>query len=337
MTIKGARELLTTPVRITITGAAGNIGYALAFRIASGSMLGPDTPVELRMLEIPQAVRAAEGTAMELLDGAYPLLRDVVVTDSADAAFDGANIALLVGAMPRKAGMDRGDLLAANGAIFSAQGRALAAGAADDIRALVVGNPANTNAAILRASAPDVPADRFHALMRLDHNRAVAQLAQRAGVGAGDVSRLHVWGNHSNTQVPDVDHGQIGDRSVREVIGDDAWLDGEFSATVAGRGAAIIEARGASSAASAASASIDHIRDWVLGTREGDWVTIARPSQGEYGIPEGCIAGVPATARDGKWSVVDGLEIPPELRQRIDASVAELEGELAQARELGIL
>lgn len=328
---------MTAPVRITITGAAGNIGYALAFRIASGGMLGDQTPVELRMLEIPQAVRAAEGTAMELLDGAFPLLRDVEVTDQAETAFDGANVALLVGAMPRKAGMDRGDLLSANGAIFTEQGRALAASAADDIRALVVGNPANTNTAILRAAAADIPADRFHAMMRLDHNRAVAQLAKRAGVSAGEVTRVHVWGNHSNTQVPDVDHGFIGDRSVREVIGDDQWLDGEFATTVAGRGAAIIEARGASSAASAASAAIDHVRDWTHGTREGDWVTIARPSQGEYGIPEGCVAGVPAVARDGAWHVVDDLDISEALRTRIDASVAELEAELAQARELGIL
>ena len=328
---------MTTPVRITITGAAGNIGYALAFRIASGNMLGPHTPVQLRLLEIPQAVRAAEGTAMELLDAAFPLLRGIEVTDSAETAFDGANVALLVGAMPRKAGMDRGDLLAANGEIFSAQGRAMAAAAANDIRALVVGNPANTNAAILRAAAADIPAERFHALMRLDHNRAVAQLAQRAGVGAGKVTRVHVWGNHSNTQVPDVEHGLIGERSVREVVADDAWLDGEFATTVARRGAAIIEARGASSAASAASATIDHMRDWTLGTREGDWVTIARPSLGEYGFPLGCIAGVPAIARDGEWQVVEGLEISPEMRTRIDASIAELEGELAQARELGIL
>ncbi|MFD2674475.1 malate dehydrogenase [Gulosibacter bifidus] len=328
---------MNAPVRITITGAAGNIGYALAFRIASGGMLGADTPVELRMLEIPQAVRAAEGTAMELLDGAFPLLRDVVVTDDATAAFDGANMALLVGAMPRKAGMDRSDLLAANGAIFNEQGKAIAENAADDIRALVVGNPANTNAAILRAAAPDVPGERFHALMRLDHNRAVAQLAQRAGVSAGEVSRIHVWGNHSNTQVPDVAHGQIGTKSVRDAIADEAWLDGEFVRTVATRGAAIIDARGASSAASAASAAIDHMRDWALGTREGDWVTIARPSQGEYGIPEGCIAGVPAIARDGEWSVVTGLELAPALRQRIDASVAELQDESAQAAQLGIL
>lgn len=328
---------MNAPVRITITGAAGNIGYALAFRIAAGGMLGADTPVELRMLEIPQAVRAAEGTAMELLDGAFPLLRDVVVTDDAAAAFDGANMALLVGAMPRKAGMDRGDLLAANGAIFSAQGKAIAENAADDIRALVVGNPANTNTAILRAAAPDVPGERFHALMRLDHNRAVAQLAHRAGVSAGEVSRIHIWGNHSNTQVPDVAHGQIGTKSVRDAIADDAWLGGDFVRTVATRGAAIIDARGASSAASAASAAIDHMRDWALGTREGDWVTIARPSQGEYGIPEGCIAGVPAIARDGEWSVVTDLEIAPALRQRIDASVAELQDESAQAAQLGIL
>ncbi|MGO2748434.1 MAG: malate dehydrogenase [Pseudoclavibacter sp.] len=326
----------TSPVRITVTGAAGNIGYSLLFRIASGSMLG-DAPVELRLLEIPQAVKAAEGTAMELADGAFPLLRSVDVFDEAGAAFDGTNIALLVGSMPRRDGMDRADLLEANGGIFAPQGRAIGAHAADDIRVLVVGNPANTNAAIARAAAPDVPGERFNAMMRLDHNRAVAQLAAKANVGAGAVSRIHVWGNHSNTQVPDVDHGTIGGVPVRERIADDAWIDGEFVTTVATRGAAVITARGASSAASAASAAVDHVRDWVLGTPEGTWTTAALPSRGDYGIPEGLVAGVPVTSAGGEWEVVQGLDLSELTRTRLAATVADLEAERDSVVGLGFI
>lgn len=328
----------STPVRITVTGAAGNIGYALLFRIAAGDMLGPETPVELRLLEITPALAAAEGTAMELDDAAFPLLRGVEISDDPAVAFDGANISLLVGAMPRKDGMDRADLLAANGGIFGPQGRAIGQHAADDVRVLVVGNPANTNALIAQRSAPDVPADRFHAMMRLDHNRTVAQLVARVdGATPGDVSRVHVWGNHSNTQVPDIDHGRIGERSVREAIGDDAWLDGPFTETVATRGGAIIKARGASSAGSAASAAIDHVRDWVHGTREGDWTTAAFPSRGDYDIPEGLVAGVPARSIDGEWHVVEGLECTDRVRRKIDATVADLQAERDAVATLGVL
>ena len=324
------------PVRITITGAAGNIGYGMLFRIAAGAMLGHDTEVELRLLEIPPAIPAANGTAMELVDGAFPLLRDVTVTGSPDVAFDGCDVALLVGAMPRKAGMDRADLLAANADIFSVQGRAINEHAADGVKVLVVGNPANTNAAIARAAAPDRPGDAFHAMMRLDHNRAIGQLALRAGVSAGEIERLTVWGNHSNTQVPDVDHATIAGAPVRERIADDAWLDGEFTSLVANRGAEIIQARGASSAASAASAAIDHIHDWWLGTRGDDWVTIARPSQGEYGVPEGLVFGLPARARDGEWQVVEGLEWSDRVRGLIAATTADLEHERDAVRSRGI-
>lgn len=327
----------TTPIRITVTGAAGAIGYALLFRIAAGDLLGPDQPVELRLLEVPEGVKAAEGTAMELRDAAFPALAGIHITDRAETAFDGANLAFLVGAMPRKEGMDRSDLLAANGGIFAPQGRAINAHAADDIKVLVVGNPANTNAAIAAAAAPDVPASRFNALMRLDHNRAVAQIAERAGVGAGEVHGITVWGNHSNTQVPDVDHGTVAGRPIREVIGDDAWLDGDFVHTVATRGGAIIAARGASSAASAASASIDHMRDWVQGTEAGRWTTVAAPSTGEYGVPEGLVCGFPMTSTGGEWSVVPDLTMSPRVRGLVDASVAELERERAAVRELGLL
>lgn len=327
---------MTAPIRVTITGAAGSIGYALLFRIASGAMFGPEQPVELRLLEIPQAVEAAAGTALELSDCAFPMLREVEVTDDVDAAFDDTNYALLVGAMPRKQGMDRADLLSANAAIFSTQGRAIGARAADNVRVLVVGNPANTNAAIARAAAPDVPADRFHALMRLDHNRAIAQLAHRAGVVSSEVRRMVVWGNHSNTQVPDVDHAVIGERPVRERIADDAWLDGPFIDRIANRGAEIIRARGASSAASAASAVVDHIADWHRGTRANDWVTVARPSQGEYGVPEGLVFGMPATASGGEWRTVEGLDWSDQTRAAIARTVADLEGERDAVRELGI-
>ena len=329
--------MASSRVRVTVTGAAGNIGYALLFRLAAGEVFGPATEVELRLLEIAPALRAAEGTAMELQDGAFPLLRGVEVTDDAAVAFDGANAALLVGAMPRKQGMDRADLLAANGSIFGPQGRAIAAHAAADVRVLVVGNPANTNALIARHAAPEVPAERFHAMMRLDHNRAAGQLAARAGVSAGAIEHLHVWGNHSDTQVPDVDHATIHGRPVREVVGDDAWLDGPFLDTVATRGGAIIAARGSSSAASAASAAIDHLRDWVQGTREGDWTTAAMPSNGAYGIPEGLVAGVPARAVDGRWEVVEGLDSTPRVQERIRATVADLQAERNAVATLGLL
>jgi malate dehydrogenase len=326
----------SSPVTVTVTGAAGQIGYALLFRIASGQLLGPDTPVRLRLLEIPQAVKAAEGTAMELDDCAFPLLAGIDITDDATAAFDGANVALLVGARPRTKGMERGDLLEANGGIFAPQGRAINAGAADDIRVLVVGNPANTNALIAQAAAPDVPAERFTAMTRLDHNRAVAQLAKKLSVPVGEITKLTIWGNHSATQYPDLYHAEVGGKIAAEQV-DDAWLRDDFIPTVAKRGAAIIEARGASSAASAANAAIDHVFDWVNGTPEGDWTSAAVPSDGSYGVPEGIISSFPVTAKDGKWEVVQGLEINDFSRERIDASVAELVEERDAVKSLGLL
>ncbi|WP_062380468.1 malate dehydrogenase [Demequina pelophila] len=314
----------TTPVTVTVTGAAGQIGYALLFRIASGAMLGPDTPVRLRLLEIPPAVKAAEGTAMELDDCAFPLLDSIDITDDATAAFDGVNVALLVGARPRGPGMERGDLLAANGGIFGPQGAAINAGAADDVRVLVVGNPANTNALIASAHAPDVPADRFNAMMRLDHNRALAQVAQKAGVPVSEVKRVSIWGNHSAKQYPDLAHATIGGRPAPDVIGDDAWVRDTFVPTVAKRGAAIIDARGASSAASAANAAIEHVRDWVHGTPEGDWTSVALPSDGSYGVAEGVISSFPCVSRGGRWEIVQGLSVGEYARERIDLSVAEL-------------
>ncbi len=328
---------MTTPVNVTVTGAAGQIGYALLFRIASGQLLGADTPVRLRLLEIPQAVKAAEGTAMELDDCAFPLLAGVDIFDDARAAFEGANVGLLVGARPRTAGMERGDLLSANGGIFKPQGEAINAGAADDIRVLVVGNPANTNALIAQSHAPDVPAERFTAMTRLDHNRALSQLAKKAGVSVTDIKKVAIWGNHSATQYPSVQHAEIGGKPAAEVIGDDAWLRDEFIPTVAKRGAAIIEARGASSAASAANAAIDHVYDWVNGTAEGDWTSVALPSDGSYGVPEGLISSFPAVSRGGRWEIVQGLEIDAFSRERIDASVAELAEERAAVKELGLI
>jgi malate dehydrogenase len=326
----------SSPVTVTVTGAAGQIGYALLFRIASGQLLGPDTPVRLRLLEIPQAVKAAEGTAMELDDCAFPLLAGIDITDDATAAFDGANVALLVGARPRTKGMERGDLLEANGGIFAPQGRAINAGAADDIRVLVVGNPANTNALIAQAAAPDVPAERFTAMTRLDHNRAVAQLAKKLSVPVGEITKLTIWGNHSATQYPDLYHAEVGGKIAAEQV-DDAWLRDDFIPTVAKRGAAIIEARGASSAASAANAAIDHVFDWVNGTPEGDWTSAAVPSDGSYGVAEGIISSFPVTAKNGKWEVVQGLEINDFSRERIDASVAELVEERDAVKSLGLL
>ena len=324
---------MTTPTTVTVTGAAGQIGYALLFRIASGAMLG-DAPVRLRLLEIPQAVAAAEGTAMELADAAFPLLESVDVFDDAAAAFAGANVALLVGARPRTAGMERGDLLAANAGIFGPQGRAINDHAAADIRVLAVGNPANTNALIAAAHAPDVPAERFTAMTRLDHNRGLAQLAATLDVGVGRLSRMTIWGNHSSTQVPDPSHVLLDGEPVGFEA---AWVADAFAPTVANRGAAIIAARGASSAASAASAAVDHVRDWVLGTREGDWVSAALPSRGEYGVPAGLVCSFPATSEGDEWQVVDGLELSDTVRAGLDASVVELAAERAAVRELGLL
>jgi malate dehydrogenase len=329
--------MTTTPVNVTVTGAAGQIGYALLFRIASGQLLGPDVPVRLRLLEITPALKAAEGTAMELDDCAFPLLSGIDITDDARAAFDGTNVALLVGARPRTAGMERGDLLSANGGIFKPQGEAINAGAASDIRILVVGNPANTNALIAASHAPDVPTERFTAMMRLDHNRALGQLAKKTGVAVNDITKMTIWGNHSATQYPDILHAEVAGKNAAEVVNDQAWLENDFIPTVAKRGAAIIEARGASSAASAASAAIDHVHDWVNGTAGGDWTSVGIVSDGSYGIPEGLIAGFPARSVDGAWQIVQGLEIDDFSRGRIDASVAELVGERDAVTELGLI
>jgi malate dehydrogenase len=328
---------MTTPVNVTVTGAAGQIGYALLFRIASGQLLGPSTPVRLKLLEIPQGVKAAEGVALELEDGAFGLLDGIDIYDDATAAFDGANIALLVGARPRTAGMERGDLLSANGGIFRPQGAAINAGAADDIRVLVVGNPANTNALIAAAHAPDVPAERFTAMTRLDHNRAVSQLAKKAGVPVTDIARLAIWGNHSATQYPDITHATIAGRAATDVVADRAWVADDFIPTVAKRGAAIIAARGASSAASAANAAIDHVYSWVNGTPEGDWTSAGVVSDGSYGVPEGLISSFPVTSSGGAWHIVPGLEVDDFSRARIDAPVAELVEEREAVRELGLL
>ena len=328
---------MPTPVHVTVTGAAGQIGYALLFRIASGHLLGADTPVHLRLLEIEPALKAAEGTAMELDDCAFPLLSGIDITADARAAFDGANVALLVGARPRTAGMERGDLLSANGGIFKPQGEALNAGAADDIKVLVVGNPANTNALIAASHAPDIPGDRFTAMTRLDHNRALSQLAKKTGRPITEISHLTIWGNHSATQYPDWSAATIGGTPVSEVVGDDAWLEGTFIPTVAKRGAAIIETRGSSSAASAANAAIDHVHDWVNGTAEGEWTSAAIMSDGSYGVPEGIISSFPVTAKDGAWHIVPGLEVNGFSRSKIDASVAELVEERDAVRELGLI
>ncbi|MET8853240.1 malate dehydrogenase [Amycolatopsis sp. NPDC004625] len=324
------------PVNVTVTGAAGQIGYALLFRIASGQLLGQDVPVKLRLLEIPQAVKAAEGTAMELEDGAFPLLAGTDIFDDPKQAFEGTNIALLVGARPRSKGMERGDLLEANGGIFKPQGEAINAGAADDIKVLVVGNPANTNALIARSHAPDVPADRFTAMTRLDHNRALAQLAKKLGVPVTELKKLAIWGNHSATQYPSVQHAEYGGKSIADAV-DQTWLENDFIPTVAKRGAAIIEARGLSSAASAASAAIDHVYTWVNGTPAGDWTSAAVASDGSYGVPEGLISSFPVTAENGQYKIVQGLEIDDFSRARIDASVAELVEERDTVQKLGLI
>jgi malate dehydrogenase len=326
-----------TPVKVAVTGAAGQIGYSLLFRIASGSLLGPDVPVELRLLEITPALKALEGVVMELDDCAFPLLSGVEIGDDATKVFDGVNIALLVGARPRGPGMERADLLEANGAIFTTQGKALAASAASDLRVLVPGNPANTNALIAMSNADGVPAERFTAMTRLDHNRALAQLAQKTGSSVNDIRKLTIWGNHSATQYPDIFHAEIGGRNAAEVVNDQAWLESDFIPTVQQRGAAIIAARGSSSAASAASAAVDHVRDWMLGTPEGDWVSMAVPSDGSYGVPEGLISSFPVTTKDGDYSIVQGLEINDFSRARIDASAKELAEERDAVKGMGLL
>lgn len=321
-------------VHVTVTGAAGQIGYALVHRIASGQLLGPDTPVVLRLLEIEPALPSLEGVVMELEDGAHPLLHGIVATADLKTAFDGTSWALLVGSIPRKAGMERGDLLTVNGGIFKPQGEAINAHAASDVRVLVVGNPCNTNCLIARSNAPDVPADRWFAMTRLDENRALTQLAHKAGVPVSDVSNLAIWGNHSATQFPDYAHARIGGKAVPEVITDEAWLQGEFLETVQKRGAAVIEARGASSAASAASAAIDHIHDWFVGSAPGDYVSMAVPSDGSYGIPEGVIYSYPVTTKNGEYQIVPGLSIDEFSRQRMDATLAELREERDGVKEL---
>jgi malate dehydrogenase len=327
----------TTPVRVAVTGAAGQIGYSLLFRIASGSMLGPDTPIALQLLEITPALGALEGVRMELDDCAFPLLTEIVGTDDADVAFGDVDIALLVGAMPRKAGMERADLLSANGGIFKPQGEALSRSAKRDVKVLVVGNPANTNALIAMSNAKDLEPGRFTAMTRLDHNRAISQIANKLGAAVTDVRRMTIWGNHSTTQYPDLFHCEVGGKNAYEAVGDHAWVEGTFIPTVAKRGAAIIEARGASSAASAASAAVDHIRSWALGTPDGDWVSMAIPSDGSYGVPEGIISSFPVTCGGGDYSIVQGLEIDDFSRGRIDASAAELVEERDAVKELGLI
>ena len=327
----------STPVKVAVTGAAGAIGYSLLFRIASGQMLGDDTPIALSLLEIPQGVKAAEGTAMELDDCAFPLLRSVDISDDPNQAFDGVSIALLVGARPRTKGMERGDLLEANGGIFKPQGQALNAHAASDLKVLVVGNPANTNALIAQANAPDVPKERFTAMVRLDHNRAIAQVAQRTGAAISEVTNMTIWGNHSATQYPDVFHAKVKGEAAAGVIDDQNWIESDFIPTVQKRGAAIIEARGASSAASAANAAVDHIHDWVLGTPEGDWVSMGIPTDGTYGVSEGIISGYPCTCSGGEYSIVPGLDVDGFSREKIDASVAELNEEREAVAGLGLI
>ncbi len=327
----------TTPVKVAVTGAAGQIGYSLLFRIASGALLGPDTPVELRLLEITPALKSLEGVVMELDDCAFPLLSKVEIGDDPNVIFDGANLALLVGARPRTKGMERGDLLEANGAIFTVQGKALNEQAANDIRIGVTGNPANTNALIAMSNAPDIPQGRFSALTRLDHNRAISQLAAKTGATVSDIKRMTIWGNHSATQYPDIFHAEVGGKNAAEVVNDQAWIETEFIPTVAKRGAAIIEARGSSSAASAASATIDAARDWLKGSPEGDWLSMAVVSDGSYDVPEGLISSFPVTTKDGDWEIVQGLGIDDFSRARIDASTAELAEERDAVKQLGLI
>lgn len=327
----------STPVTVAVTGAAGQIWYAALFRIAAGAMLGHDTPVNLRLLELPDAVRAAEGVVMELDDGAFPLLSSTEIYDNPVRGFDGVDVALLIGARPRTKGMERGDLLSANAQIFATAGKALNAGAATGVRVLVVGNPANTNALVAAAHAPDIPNERFTALTRLDHNRAVAAMARHARVPVTEISRMIIWGNHSPTQYPDVFHSIVGGRAGADYAADTRWLTDDFIPTVARRGTAIIEARGASSAASAANGAIDHIDDWLHGTPENDWTSVALLSPGAYGVDEGLVSSFPCRSVDGRWEIVEGLDINPFSRARIDASVVELRAERDAVAALGLL
>jgi malate dehydrogenase len=325
------------PVRVAVTGAAGQIGYSLLFRIANGDLLGTDQPIILHLLEITPALGALAGVVMELDDCAFPLLQEVVETDDAHRAFEGVNYALLVGSRPRTKGMERKDLLEANGAIFTTQGKALASGAADDVRILVVGNPANTNCLIAMSNAPSIPRERFSAMTRLDHNRALAQLAVKAQVPTTSIRKMTIWGNHSTTQYPDVIHAVVDGKSAAEVVNDQTWIEQVFIPTVQKRGAAVIEARGSSSAASAANAAITHVRDWALGTPADDWVSMAVCSTGAYGVREGLMSSFPVTTSKGKWTVVPDLEIDEFSRSRIDASVAELQDEHDAVAEMGLL
>ncbi len=326
-----------SPVRVAVTGAAGQIGYALLFRVASGQLLGPDTPVHLSLLEIPDAVKAAEGTAMELDDSAFPLLAGIDIHDDPNQAFDGVGVALLVGARPRSKGMERSDLLEANGGIFKPQGEALNQHAASDVKVLVVGNPANTNCLIAQSNAPDIPRERFTAMTRLDHNRAIAQLSKKTGAAVKDITNVTIWGNHSATQYPDIFHAKVGGEDAAEKIDDQEWLENDFIPTVQKRGAAIIDARGASSAASAANAAIDHVHDWVLGTPSDDWVSMAIPSDGSYGVQEGLISSFPVTCSGGSIEIVQGLEINDFSQERIDATVNELSEEREAVRKLDLI
>jgi len=326
-----------SPVRVAVTGAAGQIGYSLLFRIASGEMLGNDQPVILQMLEITPALGALEGVAMELDDCAFPLLAGMVQTDDANVAFADADYGLLVGAMPRKDGMERADLLEANGGIFGPQGKAINDNASKDVKILVVGNPANTNALIAQASAPDLDPKQFTAMMRLDHNRAMTQVAQKTGTTVNDVTNMTIWGNHSATQYPDIFNANVNGQNAAAMINDQEWLESDFIPTVQKRGAAIIKARGLSSAASAANAAIDHMHDWALGTPDGDWVSMGIPSDGSYGVPEGIISSFPVTCANGEYSIVQGLEINDFSRARIDASTAELAAERDTVSGLGLI
>jgi malate dehydrogenase len=326
-----------TPLKVAVTGAAGQIGYSLLFRLASGSLLGPDRPVELRLLEIEPALKTLEGVVMELDDGAFPLLSGVQIGADPNKIFDGVNLALLVGARPRGPGMERGDLLQANGAIFTAQGKALNAVAAADVRIGVTGNPANTNALIALNNAPDIPKERFSALTRLDHNRAISQLAKKTGAKVTDIKKVTIWGNHSATQYPDIFHAEINGKNAAEVVNDQKWIADDFIPTVAKRGAAIIDARGSSSAASAASATVDAARDWLLGTPADNWVSMAVVSDGSYGVPEGLISSFPVTTKDGNWSIVGGLDVNEFSRGRIDKSTAELADERSAVTDLGLI
>jgi malate dehydrogenase len=326
-----------TPVKVAVTGAAGQIGYSLLFRIASGAIFGPETPVELRLLEIAPALKALEGVVMELDDCAFPTLAGVQIGDDPNKIFDGVNLALLVGARPRGPGMERRDLLEANGAIFTGQGKALNDHAADDIRVTVTGNPANTNALIAMSNAPDIPRERFSALTRLDHNRSLAQLAAKTGASVNDIRKMTIWGNHSSTQYPDIFHAEVNGKNAAQLVNDQAWLENDFIPTVQNRGAAIIAARGSSSAASAAAATVDNARDWLGASADGDWVSMAVVSDGSYGVPEGLISSFPMTTRKGAWEIVQGLEIDAFSRARIDASAAELAQERDAVRSLGLI